>query len=59
MKSRMYVVAVVCLTLSGLALARGFDVSHFGNQMFAMDDLNDPTDPNGPVDPNKPVDIPE
>jgi len=47
MKSRIWFIAVVCLIMSGVVMARGFNVSPFPNQMIMLDD------------PNEPIDIPE
>ena len=59
MKSRICFIGVVCLILSGVAIARSLDLQQFNNPMIVLDDPNDSIDPNEPVDPNDPIDIPE
>jgi hypothetical protein len=59
MKSRIWFIAVVCLVLTGVVMARGFGVSSIPNQMIMLDDPNDVDDPNEVEDPNEPIDIPE
>jgi hypothetical protein len=59
MKSRICFISVVCLILSGVTIARGFDLLQFNSPMIMLDDPNNLSDPNEPVDPNDPIDIPE
>ncbi len=56
MKSRIWFVAVVCLVLTGVVMARGLGISPSPRQMIMLDD---PNDPNELADPNEPIDIPE
>ena len=44
MKSRIWFVAVVCLMLSGVVMARALDVSPCPSQMIMLDDPNEPVD---------------
>jgi hypothetical protein len=53
MKSRIWFIAVVCLVLTGVIMARGLGISPSPNQMIMLDD------PNEVADPNEPIDIPE
>jgi hypothetical protein len=59
MKSRIWFIAVVCLALTGVVMARGFGVSPVPSQTIMLDDPIEVDDPNEVEDPNEPIDIPE
>lgn len=62
MKSRMWIIAAMCVALGGVVTARGFMVDEFRYPTIMLDGLSELEDPNAledPNDPNEPIDIPE
>lgn len=59
MKSRIMFIAVVCLVLTSMVMARSFGILAAPNQIVVLDDPNGVNDPNEAEDPNEPIETPE
>ncbi len=52
-------IAVVCLVLTSMVMARSFGILASPSQIVMMDDPNGADDANEADDPNEPIEIPE